>query len=514
LNSSTRNAFGLLLGAALWFAMSGASPVLARPHDSASPSPSPSPISTPAPTAEPPNTAIPRLEAKLKATPDDRQSMAELASYYLQVNRPDLAVNLTSKLLSLGERRAQIYYIDGLSNQQLGRIQQATASLEQAANLEPTNSQVLLTLTDLYQKTNRSADAERVAKRATTFNPTDPRVFINYGLVLAQEKKADDARAQFEIAAKLDPKDATPIVLEARSYIDEKAISLAQSTFDRALTIDPKNQDALVGKAQLYSSQHDVKNSIATYEILLANATDDTMRSRIIVEEARVYAIEKMFPEAEGQLKRAVATYPTIAANHIAYGDYYADRRDFKNAEAEWLIALGPNRDNGEAIGRLADFYLQNGQAPKAIDLYKRYTDLSPNDAQGWSLLARAYAVNRQYDRSRDAYRHSFELQQTPQSFAGVGAADFELKNYKEAAAIFSGLDKQAPDFIKANPQLLFIMGKVYTANNQKDKALSAYNRLLAFVPKDSPTAKQVKDLIVALNAGPSSSKPTPKPKK
>ncbi len=72
---------------------------------SASPSPAPSPSATP----EALDHAIPRLEAALKANPDDKDSMTQLSMMYLQANRPDLASQLTQKLLAgRNEERADL----------------------------------------------------------------------------------------------------------------------------------------------------------------------------------------------------------------------------------------------------------------------------------------------------------------------------------------------------------------------------------------------------------------------
>ncbi|MGP6158718.1 MAG: tetratricopeptide repeat protein, partial [Vulcanimicrobiaceae bacterium] len=270
----------------------------ASPGPSASAAASPGTAASPTATPEPPEVAIPRLEAKLKANPNDKPTLGELAGYYLGVGKADQALTLTQRLLSLGDKSAQTYYLDGIANQSVGHIKEATSDFEQASNLEPTNSQVLLTLTNLYLQTNRPADAERVAKRAITFNPNDKRVFENYGLVLAQTKKFDEARTQFESAAKLDPKDPLPVVLEARSYVDQKAYSLALQDFDRALSIDPNFGDALLGKARLLASEHNVKDAIAAYEQLLAGSPTDDMKAAILLEEYQVYRDEKQMDQA------------------------------------------------------------------------------------------------------------------------------------------------------------------------------------------------------------------------
>src|SRR5579863_9755133 len=87
---------------------------------SATPSPSPSPSALPTASPEPPNVAIPRLQAKLKANPNDQQAMAQLAAEFLQINRPDLAVQFTQHLLQAGDKTAQVYYYDGYAQQALG----------------------------------------------------------------------------------------------------------------------------------------------------------------------------------------------------------------------------------------------------------------------------------------------------------------------------------------------------------------------------------------------------------
>ncbi len=144
----------------------------------------PLPSAAPSPTATPETLdhAIPRLEAALKANPNDKDSMMQLSLLYLQANRPDLAVQLTQKLLTGGTKNAQIYFVDGAAQAALGKTDAGIASMEQAANLEPTNMQVLQALTQMYMTANRPADAERVAKRALTFNANSKEAAENLRL--------------------------------------------------------------------------------------------------------------------------------------------------------------------------------------------------------------------------------------------------------------------------------------------------------------------------------------------
>jgi tetratricopeptide (TPR) repeat protein len=462
----------------------------------ASPSPSPSPTATP----ESLDHAIPRLEAAVKSNPNDKQASAELAGDYLQINRPDLALPLTQKLLAGGTKTAQIYYFDGLAQGSLGHQKEALSDLEQAANLEPTNAGVLGTLTNVYLQENRPQDAERVAKRAVTFNKSDKNALEAYGSVLAAEGKYDDARRQFEAAAQADSKDVHPIILEAQTYLRQNAIALAEQLYDRAVAIDPSNVQALIGKAQLLAQQHNVKDAIATYNQILALQTDAPDKAAVLDQEAAVYAAEKMDTDADTTFRNAIAQYPTVFSTHTAYGDYLLSKNDKAGAEREFLAGVGPNRDQTDALARLGQLYASQNQMGKAIEQFQRLAQVDPNDPRSHLFLAAAYSANRQFDKARSEYKASYNLQHTPDALLGLGQADLQTHQYAECAQVYDAIDKGAPDLSKQNPAILYGLGQCYQHSNQNDKAKVAYQKLLSYLKPGSQGANQVKALIDQLN--------------
>ena len=481
----------------------GAAPKAAA---TASPSPAPAPTATP----ETLDKQIPRLEALLKDNPNDNNAMTELATDYLQVNRPDLAVALTQKLLTGGTKNAQIYFVDGESQALLGKTDPGIASMEQAANLEPTNIQILQALTQMYMRANRPSDAERVAKRAITFNANSKDAAENYGFVLAAQKKFDEARAQFEAAAKIDPKDPHPIVLEAQTYEDSKALALAMQLLDRALTVSPTDLEALAGKAELASAQHDIKMSIATYGLILAQMKENPQKANVIDQMALAYAREKMDTDADATYRKAINDYGNLPPAHNAYGDYLAAKKDKAGALREWTTAVGTNRDNPEALARLGQAAAESNDFSKAVDNYKRLTEVVSNDPRTWLLLGQAYMASKNWNSARDAFKASFNLSHSPDALVGLAAADQQARNYNEAIQIYEALDKNAAPLVKANPGLIYNLGNAYKSANQPQKAKAAYVRFLAFLKPGTQGYGEVQQLIAGIDRG--SSKPTPKP--
>ncbi len=486
-----------------------AAPKAAKPAASASPSPAPSPTATP----EPLDRAIPRLEAALKSDPSNKQNALELASDYLQINRPDLAQPLTQRLLQSGTKTAQAYYFDGLAQNALGHEKEGLADLEQAANLEPTNAGVLGTLTSIYVRQNRFADAERIAKRAVTFNKDDETSYIAYGQVLASEGKYDEARQQLENAVKIAPKDVRPILIEARTYQSQNAIALAQQLYDRATTVDPTSVDALVGKAGLAAAQHNVKDAIAAYDAVYKLQTDPNDKVAVIDQEAIVYANEKMDSDADAAFKRAISQFPNVLSAHTAYGEYLLSRKDTAGAEREFITGAGPNRDQADAVVRLGQLYASQNQLPKALDQFKRVAELAPNDPRSHLLLGATYAASRQFDKAAGEFKASYNLQHTPDALMGLGQADLQTRNYNECVQVYDALDKDAPQLSRQNPSILYGLGQCYAGARQPDKAKAAYQKLLGYVKPGSQGYNQVKSLIAALdrNAKPAA-KPAAKP--
>jgi tetratricopeptide (TPR) repeat protein len=459
------------------------------------PSPSPSPSALPTASPEPPSVAIPRLQAKLKANPTDQLTMAQLAAEYLQVGRPDITIQYTQHLLQMGDKTAQVFYYDGFAEEQLNNYAGATYDLEQASNLDPTNLGVLAQLADIYIRTNRPADAERVARRAVTFNKTDPGALATLGSVYAAEQHFDDARAQFEAAYALNTKDTSPLFQIATTYAQQDNIPMALQTIARILAVDPRNIQALVFKADLYARQHDDARASAAFDDAIVAAPTDDEKVAIMVRKAGYFIAEKKDAQGVAVLQQTTTQFPKIPAGFVALGNYYASQRQLSQAVAQWQAALALDPNSSGALLGMGEASMQAGRLSDSIGYFRHYTQVSP-DAQGYALLGQAYSRMHDYSGARDACGKSFEIQRSPDTLSCVAGADFELRNYKEAAQIFDALDKAAKGYLDANPQLLYIAAKSYAGSNQCSKASAAYKRLLPMMKKGTKDYDNVRKSV------------------
>ena len=126
----------------------------------------------------------------------------------------------------------------------------------------------------------------------------------------------------------------------------------------------------------------------------------------------------------------------------------------------------------------------------------------NPDDAEGWSLLGRAYAATERFAEARDALKHAHDL----------AAADPDVTiAYAEALALASDsrridgeprilLDaalKAAPD----NQRGLWLLGISDYQSKNYDHAISTWKHLLGVLPKDSNVAQSVLQQIAQAEA-------------
>ncbi len=490
--------FAVIAAIAIAFAGTTSHAVARRARPS--PSPSATPVPLPTATPEPPNIAIPRLQAEIRANPHDQEAMVELAGQYLGINRPDLTLPLTQQLLNSGDKTAQIYFLDGYAQQAQGQIANAINDLEQASTLDPTNVDVLANLANLYLAINRPQDAERVANRAVTFNKQAPEAYLSLGSVYSAESHYEDARIQFEKAFSLDKTSTKPLFLIAQTYVAQNKIPTALQTIDRALAVDPQSVDALVTRADLYAREHDDAQALLAYDDAIVAAPTDEQKVAITIRKATYLSQQHHDDQAAAIYAQLLTKYPNVALSYVAYGSFLAvQKHQEAQAIVQWRKALTIDPDSEDALRDMGEYALQHNQYGDAARYLKHLADVSPS-ATGYEMLASAYNGLHQYAQQRQACSESFSLKRSAETLSCIAGADFELHRYHEAAQIFDVLDSAAPGYLDQNPQLLFVAAKSYIGDRQRVKAIGAYRRRLAIVPKGSKAYKSVQQAMNSLS--------------
>lgn len=126
----------------------------------------------------------------------------------------------------------------------------------------------------------------------------------------------------------------------------------------------------------------------------------------------------------------------------------------------------------------------------------------NPDDLEGWTMLARSYAVMEDYEKSADAYAHAISLSPDDPDLhvgrvqalisANVARGEPIDQQTEEAVAALAALDQN-------HPFALYFQGVAASQRGDADAARDYWSRLVAMMPEDAPERARIVEMINAL---------------
>ncbi|HEX3894768.1 MAG TPA: c-type cytochrome biogenesis protein CcmI [Rudaea sp.] len=135
----------------------------------------------------------------------------------------------------------------------------------------------------------------------------------------------------------------------------------------------------------------------------------------------------------------------------------------------------------------------------------------NPQDAEGWTLLGRAYEATEHFDEARDALKHAIDLAPNDAdvtiAYAEVLALSTPERRIEgEPRRLIETAMKTSPD----NERGLWLLGISEYQQKKYDAAIALWNRLIGVLPKDSKTIASVKQEIAKAEAARDGKAPPP----
>lgn len=185
-----------------------------------------------------------------------------------------------------------------------------------------------------------------IFEQATARYPKSARLFIGLGMALYSRARYDEAVKALLTAADLKPDDP-------RCYF----------FLSKAFANTPIQADDVIARFKRYAELEPNNASSAYYYAMglwKGKRTDDS---------------EKVLPQVESLLQRAIALDPKMADAHLQLGSLYAEQREYSKSIVEYQSALTLNPDLPDAHYRLGQDYIHSGQKDRAqteIEIYQK----------------------------------------------------------------------------------------------------------------------------------------------
>ena len=362
-------------------------------------------------------------------------------------------------------------------------------------------------------------DASASYGQAILIVPNNPYAHYWKGVAHYNLKENADALREFDIALSQGFK---PIeVYRVRWYLhyEAKEYDAALSDVLKAIEIDPDNQDFKKGLGEIYYAQGRYADSLQTFQAIvvkqpkdgdvyyniaraqaaMGNAVEQGNAAQAALSNNTHMIGESYFLLADslqkqGKSDAAIDNYQrAIAAkpeNYQAYKnlvDVYRSLSNFKAAIETSKKAILKFPDDGSFYTDISWYYSLDNEPARAAEAARSATKLLPNQYLGYTNLCRALNDLKDYSGAVAACNTALKLNPGDGETYFYLARAYDLAGRRtDATPLYSKAVIGLEDFVKRNPNYsdgYYLLGNAYYADNQTDKAIESYKKVIDLNP-------------------------------
>lgn len=300
-----------------------------------------------------------------------------------------------------------------------------------------------------------------------------------------------EASAAGKIPITTSSEEARKAFLEGRDLSDKLLIQDSIQHFDKAISLDPNFALAELTRAGVSPTGKEFFDHLKK-AVGLADKASNGEKLLILGTEAGANGNPAKQKEYFDQL---VAAYPNDERANFALGGYYFGQQDFPKAIQYYKKAteVGPTFSN--AWNLLGYAYRQNVDYANAEAAFKKYIELIPNDPNPYDSYAELLLKMGKFDDSITQYRKALSIDENfINAHQGIGMALLYKGNADEAAAEINKITGKARSDAERRTAL-FALTVVDVDSGKWDQALADVDKQYALGEKTNDVPGMTGDL-------------------
>jgi tetratricopeptide (TPR) repeat protein len=279
--------------------------------------------------------------------------------------------------------------------------------------------------------------------------------------------------------------------LQGRDLAEKLLIQDSIQHFDKAISLDPNFALAELNRANVSPTANEFFDHLKK-AVSLADKSSNGERLLILATEAGSNANA---PRQKETLEQLVAAYPNDERAHFNLGGYHFGQQDYSKAIEHYKKATEIAPTYSPAYNILGYAYRQNDDYVNAETAFKKYIELIPNDPNPYDSLAELFLKMGRFDEAITQYRKALSIDPNfVNSYQGVAAALMYQGKPDEALAELQKLDSKARSDAE-HRTALFAMTVVDVDNGKMDKALEDMDKQYALGEKTNDIPAMAGDL-------------------
>ncbi|MEK7754881.1 MAG: tetratricopeptide repeat protein, partial [Acidobacteriota bacterium] len=394
-----------------------------------------------------------RLVASERGTPE--AALDPRAREGLLARARQLVSGLAQASPAGSEERANQGSLDRLlqqarSAQNDGRLDEAEAIFLRVLEADKANTRALLSLSRLYLRQRRWADASPLLARLASHQPAsmEPRQMLARALL--EEGRLDEAQRVYAGMAALEPDNLAVwrSLGRIRGRLGDWAG--AREAWSCAKGIDPVSLESRLELAAACHRAGDIDAAQAELQDILAREPDHREGLALL---GRIC----LATDPEGSLacwSRLSDLEPAAVEPRLQAARIFVRQERLEQAEASFKAVLERRPDHAEALASLAGVIAQRNPE-EAVGVLVRWSERDPAAVAPWLALGRLHARLKQLEPAESAFRRALDL--APSNLAaltGLGRVHSIGGKPDEALAVWSRLAELAPEVVEPKLQI------------------------------------------------------------
>ena len=327
----------------------------------------------------------------------------------------DAALTWFSRALAEGYTPYEVYKIRWQLYYFKKDYDNALKDAEEVLKQEPSNTNILVTIGDIYQERGMDRESVEAYEKALKLGIEDGdilyRIAFSYGRL--------GNFAQTEVYGLKAIQKGTRFLgeswyLVATAYQVDKKYSESAEAFERSISAKPELVASYTNLSQVYQILNRYNDAINVLKKgIELNPNDGNM----YISLTWLYSLANRHIEAIGVGKKAVELAPNEYMGYTNLCRAYNDAKEYNIAIENCNKALELKPDDGETnfyLGRAYDFLnkidLANSYYKKAVPGLVEFTKNNPDYSDGYYLLGNAYFSTNQVKNAIAAYKKCLDL--------------------------------------------------------------------------------------------------------
>jgi putative PEP-CTERM system TPR-repeat lipoprotein len=366
-----------------------------------------------------------------------------------------------------------------------GRLKEAVTIAENLQQQYPDRVHPLNMLAAIYLYGGDWRRGKAYLEKSLLIAPMDPSAVKNLAKIYM--RTGEEARAESLLAGYLkeNPDDIEAIGIQAELAVATKDLQEAEKLLVELQSLYPDNLEIKARLANLYFENRRYEQ----LSVLTENLSEDAIRQQPSLMELRGKSLMNL-GNTEGAAK-VWEKWVELTPESVLANFYYADSlaKAGKLEEALQSLAIARDLQPGYMPSRLAIIRVTalSGDMDTAFEeMEELQSDVSEERADVWYMQGWLNVRAGNLEAAEQALQKSLALQPTPDTVMLLFTTLNSLGKTEEALAMLeAGSEKFA-----RNLGLIAVLGQSYLAQQEEDKAIAVYQRMLRVYP----------DSVVALN--------------